>query len=351
MAFLHIPNVRLAGLSACVPKNVIENTDYQGFAGDEAIKFIESTGVERRRISDEKTCTSDLCFHSAEQLLKDLDWSKDDIDCLVLVTQTPDYYLPATSFLLQKRLGLKEELFALDLSLGCSGWVYGAQVIASLLSHGQLKRGLLLVGDTPLKGCSIEDKSTYPLFGDAGTASAFTFDTESEGISFHSGCDGSGYDAIIIEDGGYRNQVNSNSFTLREIETGIKRNSLQVALNGMDVFSFGISKAPESVKLLTEYYKIDIEQIDYFLFHQANLFLNEKIRKKLKIASEKVPYSLKNFGNTSSATIPLTMVTEIRNDLQQESKIIIACGFGVGLSWGTMHFKTDRLICSQLIEI
>jgi 3-oxoacyl-[acyl-carrier-protein] synthase III len=351
MAFLHIPDVRLTGLSACVPGRILENSQYPGFTTEEAQKFIASTGVERHRIAEKNVCTSDLCCHAAERLIADLRWAKDEIDCLIFVTQTPDYILPATSCLLQERLGLKEGIFVLDISLGCTGWVYGLQVLSSLLSYGQLKKGLLLVGDTMLKPCSIEDKSTFPLFGDAGTATALEYSREAEGFRFHNATDGKGYEAIIITDGGYRNEVKPSSFEMVEIEPGIKRNRLQTILDGMNVFSFGISKAPESVNQLSGKFGIDLYQVDYFLFHQANLFMNEKIRKKLKLPAEKVPYSLKNFGNTSSATIPLTMVTEIGNDLKATYRSIIACGFGVGLSWGTVQFFTNKIVCSEIIEI
>jgi 3-oxoacyl-[acyl-carrier-protein] synthase-3 len=350
MAFLHIPNVRLAGVAACVPKTVLENSQYIGFSGDEAEKFMTTTGVERRRVADEKTTTSDLCLKAAEILICDLGWNTEDIDCLVFVSQTPDYQLPATSCILQSRLKLKEGVIALDISSGCSGWVYGLQVISSLLSHGQIKKGILMTGDTALKICSNEDKSAYPLFGDAGTATAIEFDGKSNGFKFHSSTDGSGYEAIIIPDGGYRNEVKISSFEMKEIEPGIKRNKLHTILDGMNVFSFGISKAPESINLLSKNYDIDLELVDYFLFHQANKFMNEKIRKKLKIPENKVPYSLKNFGNTSSATIPLTIVTEINKDINKGIRNIIACGFGVGLSWGTVQFNTDSPIISELIE-
>ncbi len=351
MAFLHISDVRLAGVSVCVPKAILETSKYAGFSKDEAEKFISSTGVERRRIADKGTTTSDLCLKAAEKLISDLMWSRDEIDCLIFVTQTPDYILPATSCVLQDRLKLKESVFALDISLGCSGWIYGLQVIASLLSHGQLKKGLLLVGDTTLKPCSREDKSTYPLFGDAGTATALEYKNAVSGFKFHTASDGTGFEAIIIPDGGYRNETQLSSFDMIEFEPGIKRNRLQTVLDGMSVFSFGISRAPESIRMLAENYRIDLDQVDYFLFHQANLFMNEKIRKKLKIPPEKVPYSIKNYGNTSSATIPLTIVTEIKDALASNSRNIVASGFGVGLSWGTVQFFTDGLICSDLLEI
>ena len=351
MAFLKINHVRLSGISACVPKTVEENISLGLFQGDEAEKFISATGVERRRIAEKNTTTSDLCCNAAEQLIIDLHWVKEEIDCLIFVTQTPDYILPATSCLLQQRLGLSEECYALDISLGCSGWIYGASVITSLMQNGNFKKGLLLVGDTTLKPCSKNDKSTWPLFGDAGTASAFEYCENGKGFQFHLATDGSGANAIIIPEGGCRNPFSVNSLIEENIEQGIQRNKLQTILNGMDVFSFGISKGPETINKLCERYNIDKETIDLFLFHQANKFMNEKIRKKLKLPAEKVPYSLKDFGNTSSATIPLTLVTQCAEQLKSGRTDVIGCGFGVGLSWGSVYFQTDKIICSDLIEI
>lgn len=353
MAFLLIKNVKLIGLSACVPKTICENKELPLFDGDDAAKFIASTGVERRRIANEQTTTSDLCFHAAEKLILDLNWCKDEIDCLIFVTQTPDYTLPATSCILQDRLNLPQECYTLDISLGCSGWIYGTSLITSLMQNGNFKKGLLLAGDTILKSCSENDKSTWPLFGDAGTASAFQF-TENEDASvtkFHLATDGSGYQAIIIPEGGYRVPFNEKSLKQNKIEEKITRSNIQLILSGMDVFAFGISKGPETVNKLCEHFEIDKEKVDAFYFHQANMFMNEKIRKKLKLPEEKVPYSLKNFGNTSSSSIPLTMVTEWRNKLMNERQRNIACGFGVGLSWGSVYFETENLFCSDLIEI
>lgn len=197
---------------------------------------------------------------------------------------------------------------------------------------------------------SKEDKSTWPLFGDAGSATALEYDPNSEGFKFHLATDGSGYEAILIKDGGYRNGITEESLSMVEHEKGIKRRNTDLILDGMSVFSFAISRAPESVNKLLEKFKLDKDSIDYYTFHQANLFLNEKIRKKLKLEPEKVPYSLKNFGNTSGATIPLTMVTELRGKLISQKLNHIGCAFGVGLSWGSVHFATDRMVCPDLIE-
>jgi 3-oxoacyl-[acyl-carrier-protein] synthase-3 len=163
--------------------------------------------------------------------------------------------------------------------------------------------------------------------------------------------DGSGYQTIIINDGGYRNPVSQFSFNKIERGEGIVSNNLQLILDGMDVFSFGIKRAPESMDKLLNEFHLDKEQVDYFIFHQANLMMNEVIRKKLQLPVEKVPYSLKDFGNTSSAAIPLTMVTQLQKELINKHLHHIACGFGVGLSWGSVYFSTDKIVCSDLIEI
>jgi len=350
MALFDIKNVAIKGISACVPSNKEDNMDLSFLSKEEIEKLIASTGIASRRVSTKEICTSDLCMAAAEQLIKDLNWNKDEIDALIFVTQTPNYVLPATSCVLQHCLGLKQDCYVMDISLGCSGWIYGLSTISSLLSSSGLKKGLLLVGDTISKICSKEDKSTYPLFGDAGTATAVEWTTNSI-LDFHVSSNGEGFDAIIIPDGAYRNMVTQDSLIPTKIEEGITRSKLQLVLDGMNVFSFGISQAPESVNRIISHFGIDIENIDYFLFHQANRFMNEKIRKKLKLPIEKVPYSLKYFGNTSSASIPLTMVTQLKNELETKSLNHIACGFGVGLSWGSVFFETKNIVCPELVEI
>lgn len=351
MAFYETQHVAIRGIAACVPKQISENSTLDIWGSQGADSFILSTGVERRRVSDVKTCTSDLCIFAVEKLLDSLKWKKEEVDCLIFVTQTPDYILPASSCIIQNKLGLSKSCFCLDISLGCSGWVYGLNTISALLSSGNMKKGLLLTGDTSSKVCSKEDKSTYPLFGDAGTVTALEFDEKEESkMCFVTEVDGSGGDVITIPDGAFRNQTTEASFIKKEKGEGIILNPLQLHLEGMDVFSFGISKAPSSVNLLMDTFNINKEEVDYFIFHQANLFMNEKIRKKLKLPIEKVPYSLKDFGNTSSASIPLTLVTQVNYRLNNDSLSHIACGFGVGLSWGSVHFKTNKITCLDLLE-
>lgn len=351
MACFEVANVSISGVSACVPSTVEDNLTLEMFQGEDATKFVASTGVRYRRIADAKTTASDLCFHAAEQLIKDLNWQKEEIDCILFVSQTADYITPATSCVLQYRLGLSTECHAYDISSGCSGWIYGLSSISSLMQNGGFRKALLLVGDTSLKICSSIDRSTWPLFGDAGTATALEYNQNSPAFKFHTATDGSGMEAIMIPDGGFRNPFTQQSLVLEKNEEGIERNRLHTILNGMDVFSFGITNVPISIHRLASHFKFELSEIDVFAFHQANRFMLEKIRKKIGIDLAKVPYSLENFGNTSSATIPLTLVTERSSELRHSKLKIVASGFGVGLSWGSVYFETDKIVCSKLIEL
>ena len=353
MAFQKVNNVKIVGLGACVPENIVDNRKLKLLGNsDEITNFIETTGIaQRHTIGKNKICASDLCFEAAERLISELNWNKKEIDCLIFVSQTPDYILPATSCILQNRLGLSTECFAIDISLGCSGWVYGLATLSQLLASGNFKKGLLLNGDTVTVTKSDRDKSTSPLFGDAGTATALEFDTSAAPMYFHTATDGSGYKSIMIEDGVFRNFFSPESLEIKEYEKGIFRNNLQSHLNGPDVFIFGITKAPKSINSLLDYFDLDKKDIDYLLLHQANLLMNNKIRKKVGIDEDKVPYSLSEYGNTSSASIPLTIVTKLQDKVLDSKQRFLACGFGVGLSWGTVYFETNGITCPSIIKI
>ena len=344
MAFLSVKNVRIAGISAGVPLRKINNLDIQDLSADyDAKDFVEVTGVLERRVDD--YTTSDLCLSAAEQLIKDLEWEKKDIDAIIFVSQTTDFILPATACIIQDKLGLSKECYAEDIVLGCSGWVYGLSSLSSLMASGEIKKALLMAGDAKRRV-----ESNDPLFGYAGTVTALEYVEGEEGFKFHFGTDGSGYDAIITPDGGCRNQITDESFK-EEIINGKKYNRLQTRMKGMDVFTFGVTTAPKSVRSLGKHYGFDYKEADYVIFHQANMKMNNMIAKLLKLPAEKVPSCMYNFGNTSSASIPLTIVTKLKGEVENKSTKFICCGFGVGLSWGTVAFESKNLVISNLVEI
>lgn len=345
MAFLQFNNIRIAGFSAGVPKTVVKSKSRNPKYSDE--EFIKNVGCAEKRIDDRFT-TSDLCYYAAEQLIKDLDWNKDEIDAIIFVSQYRDYIIPITATILQNKLGLSKECYATDVPMGCSGWVYGLSLLASLGQGGSLRKALLLTGDARRMH---EAELLDPLFGFAGCATAIEFESGVGNLLMHCGSDGSGADAIIIPDGGARNRFNEDTFVVREDDEGVRRNGLCSRMNGMDVFSFAISTAPKSIKKLAERHQIDLSCVDYLVLHQANKSINERIAKKLGFGSDRVLNSMEYFGNTSSASIPMSIVAQTTTDTFKEEKSFMTCGFGVGLSWGTAYFKLKNCIISKLVEV
>jgi 3-oxoacyl-[acyl-carrier-protein] synthase-3 len=289
-------------------------------------------------------------LQAANQLLNDKNIQREEIDVLIFVSQSRDYFLPSTSIILQQKLGLSSNCIAFDIGLGCSGYVYGLASITSLMSTAKLRKGLLLTGDVSSVSLNKKDKSTYPLFGDAGTATLLEFNTGDK-MDFNLQSDGKGSDAIIITDGGLRKPLTEESYIEREIDKGIIRAGKNLSLDGLEVFNFSLREVSPNIQALLNYNHSSISDYHYLVFHQANKLMNETIRKKLKATPEQVPYSLKNYGNTSSASIPLTIVTELADAVKSGEQKFIFSGFGVGLSWGSVALKTNDLYCPPITEI
>jgi 3-oxoacyl-[acyl-carrier-protein] synthase-3 len=350
MANLKYENIAVTAISVCVPKDFCINALNNNFLKEDIIKFSEATGVYEFRIANNQTTTADLAQQAAEKLFKETATSKDEIDVLIFVSQTPDYLnIPNTATLLQDKLGLSKQVIAFDVPLGCSGFVYGLSVVCAYMQNPSIRKGLLLFGDTPSKIVNKKDKSSALLFGDSAGA-ALLEKKEGSIIYFNLGTDGSGSNSIIIPEGGARNPFNDSSLIERKIEEDIVRKGCDIVLEGMDVFSFGITQAPKTVRELYNFVGISNEDIDYAVFHQANKMMNEMIRKKLKIETEKVPYSLEKYGNTSSASIPITMITELKYNSKCRANYLF-CGFGVGLSWGSCYLPDSNINLIDLIEI
>ena len=354
MAFFAIKNVSIKGIAAAVPERKESNKDFPMLSEDQLNQYIQTVGVTERRCSihDGSLCTSDLCYSAAEKLLEELEWRREEIELLVFVSHTQDYKLPCTACILQERLGLSKETMAFDVPLGCSGFVYGLGVVGSIIAQGVIKKALLLVGNTQSVYASPEDKSTALLFGDAGSAIALEYDeTQGESIKLHYQTDGSGYENLIVPDGGCRHPFNKHSAEMEEFEEGIRRSRLHEKMDGGAVFTFAFFNVPKSLKALMTRYEIDMDSIDYLLLHQANKYLCEAICKKMKVPEGKVPFNIDRFGNTSGTSIPLLMVTELRSQLRNQKLMHLACGFGVGLSLGSSYFCTDHIVVPELIEV
>ena len=348
MAFLTVKHISIKAIAACIPKHIERTADYHHITKEEQELFIKTTGIRERRVASSNTTCSDLCYSAAKDILGKI-VDPEEIDILIFVSQSPDYFLPATAIILQDKLNLKKECIAFDVNLGCSGYVYGLSIIGNLLQSGQLKKALLLVGDKSSISASYTDKSAYPLFGDAGTATLLEHDLNAKPWHFNLQSDGSGKDAIIIEHGHSRNPYNGSSDIEIEIEPGITRTKKHLALNGLDIFNFALREVASNINALLEKNNFTKNQIDFYILHQANKLINESVRKKLKIEIEKTPYSIDVFGNTSSASIPLTLCYKLKNELKSNYLTLLLSGFGVGYSWGSVILETNN-VYSNIVE-
>lgn len=349
MAFLSFNNVGINGVSACVPKNIRKNKDLEDLLGkDELNKVIESIGIREMRHVDDGVTPSDLCYEAALTLIEDLKIDKSDIDLVLFLSQNGDFKIPATSPSLQHRLGLPKTTACIDLTLACSGYVYALSNAYAYASQPTINKVLLLVGEAFSQIVSDKDKVNAPLYGDAGTATLISKGDFGES-QFNLYSDGSGFEAVQIPAGGARCPSTSETVKSREMEKGNSRTLHQLYMDGLDVFNFTLKVVPNSIKEALIKSNNNNETIDYFLFHQANKFMIDFFRKKLKIAEEKVPISLDTFGNVSSATIPLTIVTKLKDEI--ENKKLLLSGFGAGLSWATAVLDTSLCKVSKLKEI
>ena len=345
MANWNIKNVALRGVTGTVPNRPVRTADFPFFTQEDADTFDATVGIKNRYIAPDDICASDLCSDAAERLIAGLGWEKESIDVLLFTSVTGDYKTPPTSAILQHRLGLPNSTFVLDVPMGCCGCIYGITVAANLISAGTARRALVLVGDTAMRMGSPKDKSRGPLFGDSGTALALEHAPSASDIIIDFNTMGSGYQALMTPHGGYRHPVDKEtSFEYEDFGNGIIRAPKDALINGMDVFSFAITKPPISIRKMLEEQGLDKDNdIDFFLIHQANKLIVDRIVKKLKLPSEKVPYNLQKFGNLGGASIIMLMVSEIAEELSSKPLTLLCTSFGLGLTWGTMLLKTTPM--------
>lgn len=352
MAFIQYEGVGVTAMSAAVPKRVVINREYTDvFTKEEATEIVDKTGIEERRFSDAETCSSDLCLAAAEKLIVDNNINKEEIDLLVFISQTPDYRMPATSVTLQHRLGLPNNTIAFDITLGCSAFIYGLSVIYGMMERSGLRKALLLDGETRSKVYSPRDRRSAFLFGDGGVAALIERDPKFGQSTFSLNSDGSRADLIMIPAGGYRKMSSAETVVEKVVdEFGNMRSDEQGYMRGGDVFNFVIREIPRDIKNTLAFTEKTIDDFDYIVFHQANNFINSYIMKKMKMDANKIPSTIAKFGNTSSVSVPLTMVSELKGKLDGKKEILLSA-FGVGMTWATGIVPFVDCKISDIVEV
>lgn len=343
LAKISFEHVGIKGVVSVIPtKRTSLQENFPDLKLTEIDKIISATGVDMRHQVDEKTCASDLCLQACENLLHGLNWEKSSVDILIFISQTPDYILPATACALHGRMGLSKHCIAFDVNLGCSGYVYGLYLVSQMLEAGIFKRGILLAGDTITKVSSKLDKSVYPLFGDAGTATALEYGAKEQHSYYVLGTDGSGAQDLVVPAGGFRLPKNTETEKLVADSNGNQRAKTHLKMDGAAVFSFTLKEVPALLRELLEFANVTYETVDAFVFHQANGFMLNHLRKKTKVPLEKMLISLGDYGNTSSASIPLAINHRLASVLEKTEQQLALVGFGVGFSYAAGMLRLSQ---------
>ena len=331
-------SVYIKFLSHYLPEKVVTNEELvKEFPEWSVEKIANKIGVNERRIAEDNETASDLAFKAAENLFSQNKISREDIDFVLFCTQSPDYKLPTSACILQDRLGLRTNIGALDFNLGCSGYVYGLALAKGLISSNIAKNVLFLTAETYNKYIQNRDKGNRTIFGDAATACVISNEGFSEICEFSLGTDGSGAENLIVRTGMSRQPMKSNDVVFDDNGNPISPDYLY--MNGTEIFTFTQENVPIVVNETLKKNRLSKEDIDLFVFHQANKYMLNFLRKKLKIEENKFYIDMEKVGNTVSNSIPLALESTIKNGVIKKGMSILISGFGVGYSWGGCVLK------------
>lgn len=322
----------LRGVVTAMPETVSENADLAaGFGAETVAKIMAATGIERRPVSRTHT-VSDLGAAAAARLLDGLGWDRSSVGLLIVVTQTPDYPLPSTACVLQNRLGLAMGAAAFDLALGCSGYAYGLSVAASMMAAGGIERALIVAGDITTRMISEANRSLAPLFGDAAAATAL--ELGGADIAFDLGSDGSGAPYLISKTGGLA-------------EPGAP----ELFMDGTQVMAFSLKQVAPSVARALAAAERTIDDMDYVVLHQANAMMLKTLAHKIRARDDQMVYAIRDYGNTSSASIPLALSDHFGKAAPRAEASLLLCGFGVGWSWSTAVWRTPWPAVHEIVRV
>jgi len=319
-------NANIKAISYYLPEKILSNDDLsEEFPEWSVEKITSKTGIKKRHIADKTETSLDLGIKSANKLLRENNIEPTSIDYIIFCTQSPDYYLPTSACIIQNELGLTTSCGAIDFNLGCSGYIYGLSLSKALIESGQAENVLLITAETYSKFLHREDKSNRSIFGDGATSTLLSKCETGSILDFVLGTDGSGKDNLIVKNGALRNKRENND----DINSGD-----YLYMSGSEIFVFTLKMVPMVVAGLLKKNKMQMEDIDLVIFHQANKYMLETLRKKINIPESKFYYFLEEVGNTVSSTIPIALSNAIKSKRVCKGNKIMLVGFGVGYSWG-----------------
>ncbi|MBF0177397.1 MAG: ketoacyl-ACP synthase III [Magnetococcales bacterium] len=343
-------HLQIRGVSLAVPAQGVAMADLgKEFGDNEVQRIIKATGITRVRVAPDGVCASDLCQHAAEKLLEALDFDRQQIGALIFASHSPDHPMPATSCILQHRLGLRNDLAAFDIPYGCSGFVYSLIQAGMLIHAGLAEHVLILAGDTMVRKVNPLDRALRMVLGDGGGAALVSRGDNPAVVRF--GTDGSGAPSLTIPAGGFRQPHSpATAQVVINPEDGSGRSLDNLYMDGTAILRFALDRVPPLAEGLLAAAGWDKDELDYAFLHQANGFIIDYLRKKLKLPKEKVPIHLGDYGNLSPASIPLVLCKELHDKTAMPKKVLLA-GFGVGFSWAGMATSLEGCRMLPIIEM
>lgn len=325
MSFSRIDGFRVAGVSTCVPPTRVDNLDLgERYGAEDVRKVVSMAGVRHRHVVDEGVTAVDLCTDAAQRLLARLGWAPESVTGLIMVTQSPDHFLPSSACVVHGRLGLPIECAAFDMGLGCSGYPYGLYIAATMLKGGGQQRILVLHGETASRFVHPDDHATTLLFGDAGSATALESDAAvQESATFGLFTDGAGAEGLIIRGGAFRDRHPADP------------RDLCVRMDGAGIFNFTIKRVPPLINDTLAFAGLSVPDIDAYVFHQSNRFIMKHLMKKCGLPDDRVPFILEDTGNCGGPSVPLTLTRALADRERDGPLRVMLLGYGVGLSWSS----------------
>ena len=343
--------INISHIVTGLPKKVVSVEDYEEEFGAKNVRRIsKSTGIRKMHVADDSLCASDYDVMLAEYLMKQTGMKGEDFDGIIFVSQSPDYIMPATSIVMQGRLGLPQTAVAFDLNFGCPGFVYGLYQAALLVSSGSCNRVLLFNGDTKVRMTHPKDRSTRLIMGDGFSLTVVENGNQSIGVNLN--IDGTQYDSVIIEAGGFRTPKSSETHQHKLSEKGIPYWPEYMHMSGMKVMDFSLNTVPSLIQETLDFMRWKREEVGTYALHQANQTMLETIAEKIGVPFERVPFAVSDIGNTSSASVPLMLAVK-HEELSRDkllSKTVI-CGFGIGLSWGAIAADLSNTKIWDVLEL
>lgn len=319
-------------LAVHLPENILTNDELSSmFPEWDSNNIFEKIGIRQRHFVSEYETALDLAIVASEKVLEGFD--KNLIDFVILCTQSPDYYLPTTACIVQDKLGLRTNIGAFDFNLGCSGFIYGLAIAKGLIETDLAKNILLIFAETYTKHIHPKDKVNRSIFGDGAAASIISCCENEQILKFELGTDGKGMNNLIVTNGGLRNKYNPAEQDFQDGDNNTRNNNC-LYMNGPEILNFTIVKIPSLVSKTLEKNNLTLDTIDYVIFHQANKYMLDYLRKKIRISPDKFYQNMENSGNTVSATIPIALKDAIEKGLIKKGDKVLLAGFGVGYSWG-----------------